>query len=199
MIKAFIFDFFGVIGASTYQLIAEKIDVHNSDQLTAISDLHKSLDNGFVTQEDFLHQYAQIANLSYEDFLQIYHNSNTRFSVSEKLIEYIGDLKKEGYKIGLLSNVNKEAFEEFVKPIVVQHNYFDAVMPSFQTGLVKPSSTAFLEMSNKLQVAPEECLMVDDLELNCLSAQSAGLKAIIYRNYHQFRLELNKNSYLEKS
>ena len=199
MIKAFIFDFFGVIGASTYQLIAEKIDVHNPDQLTAISDLHKSLDNGFVSQEDFLHQYAQIANLSYEDFLQIYHNSNNRFSVSEKLIEYIGDLKKQGYKIGLLSNVNKEAFEEFVKPIVVQDNYFDAVMPSFQTGLVKPSSAAFLEMSNKLQVAPEECLMVDDLELNCLSAQSAGLKAIIYRNYHQFRLELDKNSYLEKS
>jgi putative hydrolase of the HAD superfamily len=199
MIKAFIFDFFGVIGASTYQLIAESIDIKTPEQLTAISDLHKSIDNGFVNQEQFLHQYAEIAGITYEEFLKIYHNSNNRFSVSEKLIEFIGTLKSDGYKIGLLSNVNKEAFEEFVKPIVSKNKYFDEVMPSFKTGLVKPALEAFLVMADKLGVEPEECVMVDDLELNAHAAEAAGLKAIVYKNFHQFKDEISKNSYLEKS
>ncbi len=187
MIKAFIFDFFGVIGASTYQLIAEKIEFEkNNDQLTAIFDLHKSLDNGFINQEEFLQQYAEIAHLSYDDFLKIYHDSSKRFSVSDKLINYIGNLKKQGYKVGLLSNVNKEAYEEFVEPIVLETGYFDAVMPSFKTGLVKPATAAFIKTAKALKVQPEEAVMVDDLEVNCRAAESVGLKAVVYSNYHQF-------------
>lgn len=198
MIKAVIFDFFGVIGASTYQLIAENIQISSKKQLDAISDLHKSIDNGFVNQEEFLHQYAEIAGLSYEEFLKIYHDSNNRFSVSNKLLEYIANLKSKSYKIGLLSNVNKEAYEEFVKPIV-QTNYFDVVMPSFQTGLVKPAISAFLTMSEKLSVNPEEAVMVDDLESNCEAAEAAGLKSILYTNFHTFKEEAANLGIVEKS
>lgn len=198
MIKAVIFDFFGVIGASTYQLIAENIQISSKKQLDAISDLHKSIDNGFVNQEEFLHQYAEIAGLSYEEFLKIYHDSNNRFSVSNKLLEYIANLKSKSYKIGLLSNVNKEAYEEFVKPIV-QTNYFDVVMPSFQTGLVKPAISAFLTMSEKLSVNPEEAVMVDDLESNCEAAEAAGLKSILYTNFHTFKEEATNLGIVEKS
>lgn len=198
MIKAVIFDFFGVIGASTYQLIAENIQISSKKQLDAISDLHKSIDNGFVNQEEFLHQYAEIAGLSYEEFLKIYHDSNNRFSVSNKLLEYIANLKSKSYKIGLLSNVNKEAYEEFVKPIV-QTNYFDVVMPSFQTGLVKPAISAFLTMSEKLSVDPEEAVMVDDLESNCEAAEAAGLKSILYTNFHTFKEEAVNLGIVEKS
>ncbi len=198
MIKAVIFDFFGVIGASTYQLIAENIQISSKKQLDAISDLHKSIDNGFVNQEEFLHQYAEIAGLSYEEFLKIYHDSNNRFSVSNKLLEYIANLKSKSYKIGLLSNVNKEAYEEFVKPIV-QTNYFDVVMPSFQTGLVKPAISAFLTMSEKLSVDPEEAVMVDDLESNCEAAEAAGLKSILYTNFHTFKEEAANLGIVEKS
>ncbi len=199
MIKAAIFDFFGVIGASTYQLIAENITITSRQQLDAISDLHKSIDNGFVTQEEFLHQYAEIAGLSYDQFLQIYHDSNNRFSVSNKLLAFIENIKKQNYKIGLLSNVNKEAYEEFVKPLVNRTNYFSVVMPSFQTGLVKPSTSAFLAMSDKLSVNPEEAVMVDDLDLNCKAAEAAGLKSILYTNYHQFKGEAAKLGIVEKS
>lgn len=198
MIKAVIFDFFGVIGASTYQLIAENIQISSKKQLDAISDLHKSIDNGFVNQEEFLHQYAEIAGLSYEEFLKIYHDSNNRFSVSNKLLEYIASLKEQSYKIGLLSNINKEAYEEFVKPIV-RTNYFDVVMPSFQTGLVKPAISAFLTMSEKLSVNPEEAVMVDDLESNCEAAEAAGLKSILYTNFHTFKEEAANLGIVEKS
>jgi len=198
MIKAVIFDFFGVIGASTYQLIAENIQISSKKQLDAISDLHKSIDNGFVNQEEFLHQYAEIAGLSYEEFLKIYHDSNNRFSVSNKLLEYIASLKEQSYKIGLLSNVNKEAYEEFVKPIV-RTNYFDVVMPSFQTGLVKPAISAFLTMSEKLSVNPEEAVMVDDLESNCEAAEAAGLESILYTNFHTFKEEAANLGIVEKS
>ena len=51
MTRAIIFDFFGVIGASVYQLIAEKIDI-KAENIQAITDLHKALDNGYINQEE---------------------------------------------------------------------------------------------------------------------------------------------------
>lgn len=191
MIKAVIFDFFGVIGISTYQLIAEKIDVNSDDVRYKISDLHKALDNGFITQEEFLHNYAELASLAYDDFLKIYHDASARFAVSDKLIECIYELKKDNYKIGLLTNVNEEAFKEFVQP-VVDKDLFDVVMPSFETQLVKPSEAAFLEMAKKLQVSPSDCLMVDDLVANCQAAEACGMKSIVFVNFFDFKRQFDR-------
>lgn len=185
MIKAIIFDFFGVIGGSTYQLIAEKINVSRSAN-QKIFDLHKALDNGFLTQEEFLHQYAEIAGLSYHDFLKIYHDSNSRFAVSEVLLSYIAELKAAGYKIGLLSNVNQEAYGEFIEPLLAR-GLFEKVMASYKTGLVKPHQEAFEQMALELGTDPASCIMVDDLETNCQGARAAGLTAIQYKNIHQFK------------
>ena len=191
MIKAVIFEFFGVIGISTYQLIAEKIDANSNDVRNKISDLHKALDNGFITQEEFLHTYAELASLPYDDFLKIYHDASARFAVSDKLIDYIYELKKRNYKIGLLTNVNEEAYKEFVQPVVAK-DLFDEVMPSFETKLVKPAEAAFTEMAKKLQVSPSDCLMVDDLVANCQAAEACGMQAIVFVDFYDFKQKISQ-------
>ena len=62
MITAVIFDFFGVVGQSTYQLVVSDMTL-SSEQKLQLSDLHKSMDNGFVNDTEFLQQYAQILNM----------------------------------------------------------------------------------------------------------------------------------------
>ncbi len=188
MTKAIIFDFFGVIGASVYRLIAEKIDI-KPDDIQKITDLHKALDNGFINREEFFQTYAELTGMSLNDFLKIYHDSDRRFSVSENLLSYIKELKIQGYLIGLLSNVNEEAYVEFIKPIE-QRGLFDAVVPSFLFGIAKPDQEIFKICADRLNVDITECVMVDDVLANCEAAISVGMQAVQYISFTDFKTKL---------
>jgi HAD superfamily hydrolase (TIGR01509 family) len=55
------------------------------------------------------------------------------------------------------------------------------VRPSFvscKTGVRKPSADAYLGACRKLGRAPEECLFIDDREVNCHAARELGVQAI---------------------
>lgn len=188
MTRAIIFDFFGVIGASVYQLIAEKIDI-KAENIQAITDLHKALDNGYINQEEFFQTYAELTDMNVTDFLKIYHDSDKRFAVSEKLLSYIKELKEQGYVIGLLSNVNEEAYIEFIKPIE-KKGLFNVVVPSYLYGIAKPDQEIFRICAQELSVDVTECLMVDDVLSNCESAISVGMQAVQYISFTDFKTKL---------
>jgi len=190
VVKAIIFDFFGVIGASVYQLIAEKVSI-KPENIQKITDLHKALDNGYINQEEFFQTYAELTGMSVKDFLKIYHDSDKRFAVSEKLLSYIKELKDQGYLIGLLSNVNEEAYLEFITPIE-KRGLFDAVVTSFLVGIAKPDQEIFKICASRLRVDVTECIMVDDVQTNCEGAIATGMKAICYKNIHQFKKDLQQ-------
>ncbi|MFI5306408.1 MAG: HAD family hydrolase [Polyangiales bacterium] len=55
------------------------------------------------------------------------------------------------------------------------------VRPSFvscKTGVRKPSAEAYLGACRRLGRAPEECLFIDDREVNCQAARELGVSAI---------------------
>ncbi len=189
MKKAIVFDFFGVIGKSVYQVLFEKIGSIQPANDAKIHDLHKALDNGFLSQDEFLSQYAELAGVSKSEFEDIFHDSTSRFAVSNELIEYINSLKAKCIKIGLLSNVNKEAYEEFIVPILSRIN-FDNIVLSFEVKLAKPSVEIYELTADRLGVDISDCVMVDDNVENCEGARSAGMDAICYKSTTQFKKDL---------
>lgn len=186
MIKAIIFDFFGVVGQSTYQLVVEDIKISENQKLQ-LSDLHKSFDNGFVNDSDFLITYAQILKMDYQTFIKRYYESEARFSSSQVVLDYINYLRKN-YKVGLLSNVGSDGYHKFIKPLI---NNFDAVVTSFEYQLAKPDAAIYELIADKLGVDSSECVMIDDNSLNCDGACGAGMQSILFNNCNQLKIELN--------
>jgi len=185
MIKAIIFDFFGVIGQSTYAMMNEQFNL-SENQKAQLKDLHKALDYEFIRNKDFLNDYAKVAGVSLDQVKQIYNNSNQRFSTMPQMLEYIVDLKKT-YKIALLSNVSSEAYHQFIKPI---KDYFDVVVTSYQVQLAKPERAIFEYCANQLGVDPSECIMIDDSLINCEGAGTAAMQSIQYKNFIQLKTDL---------
>ncbi|MCU0667445.1 MAG: HAD-IA family hydrolase [Patescibacteria group bacterium] len=173
MIKAVIFDFFGVIGESTYQHIAQKYKL-NSKQLVELTDLHKTYDNGFINETDFLKTYAEIIAVDYDWFMKEYQHMLNDFKTSHAVLSYAKDLKNN-YKVGLLSNVADRSYKQFIEPIKDQ---FDVVVTSYQVQLAKPDIEIYQITANKLGVDVSECVMVDDNSVNCQGAISAGMQAM---------------------
>jgi putative hydrolase of the HAD superfamily len=54
---------------------------------------------------------------------------------------------------------------------------FSAVYCSCEIGARKPDAAAFLEVANRIGVAPQDLLFFDDAEVNVLGARAAGLLA----------------------
>ena len=99
-------------------------------------------------------------------------------------------LRLRGFKIGLLSNLDMTALQW------LENNgdltLFHAKVYSCNEGMQKPCRDMYQLAVIRLQVEPQEAVMIDDKPDNIVCAQSAGLHGIHFRNTRQLREELLK-------
>lgn len=98
---------------------------------------------------------------------------------------------KEKYKVGLLSNTEKENFEYWKKKYSFD-KLFDVIITSFETGSRKPEKKIYKILIEKLDVKPEEIVFVDNEIKNLRGASKLGIKTVHYNSYENFLKELNK-------
>ncbi len=56
--------------------------------------------------------------------------------------------------------------------------HFDAIIESSKTGIRKPDPRIYVMMCERLEVAPNSCVYLDDLGINCKPAAQLGMTAI---------------------
>lgn len=110
-----------------------------------------------------------------------------RGGVDREIFELIEDLKPK-FKIGLLSNTTQDQLDSLLSQ--EQQEIFDAIGVSGEMGFAKPDERAFLEISRRLEEFTSDCLMIDDSEVNCVGAQTAGMQAICFVNLSDLRRSL---------
>ena len=94
-------------------------------------------------------------------------------------------LKREGYRIGCITN-NVPAGEgagmartiEKAAAVAAVLERFDHVIESSKVGIRKPDPRMYTMMCQTLGVAPERCVYLDDLGINCKPAAGLGMIAI---------------------
>ena len=69
---------------------------------------------------------------------------------------------------------------------------FDKVIESSKAGVRKPDPRIYLMMCEALGVAPEVCVYLDDLGVNCKPAAALGMKAIKVVTEHQALADLEQ-------
>lgn len=105
-------------------------------------------------------------------------NLNGKVVYNKELIENIKELKKD-YKIGLLSNSNKQSFEKYVKSQGFV-DLFDVVVLSEQTGFAKPEKQIFEILLVRLKLQANQVLFFDDNKINVEAARNLGIQAEIW-------------------
>jgi len=69
---------------------------------------------------------------------------------------------------------------------------FDAIIESSKAGVRKPDPRIYRMMCDLLAVAPERCVYLDDLGINCKPAATLGMKAIKVVDVDQTLAELSE-------
>ena len=185
MIRAIIFDCFGVLSTDGWLPFKAKYFGHDPLLLQQATDLNKQSDSGLIDYADYLSKIARLAKLSVEQVAGQIENNVANVD----LFDYIMKLKPD-YKIGMLSNAANNWLTRLFSD--EQLKLFDAIALSYETGFIKPQTGAYKITAERLGVKVNECVLVDDQERYCAGARDLGMSAVCYRGVGQTKDELDK-------
>ena len=169
MIRAIIFDCFGVLYGGSYQALQQLCPV---DKLDELHDLNRQADYGFITSDDYVRGAADLIGRPEDEVKEIFRTKHVR---NDALMDYAVSVKGK-CKLALLSNVSNGIVEHLFSEEDLA--IFDEVILSYQEHITKPNPAVFTLAADRLGLHPEECVMVDDLAENCEGAEVIGMASI---------------------
>ena len=184
MIKAIIFDCFGVLVRGSLEPFRDKYLDGDQKRITEARDLDRRSNLGHISYDEFVSEMGRLANISASEARKFLDNTPR----NEKLLEYIRKNLKTDYKIGFLSNASDNWLDELFLPDQVA--LFDDIILSYKVSLAKPDRAIYELAAHNLGVEIEECVLVDDIERYCTAAQDAGMSTIVYADFDTFKQEL---------
>ncbi len=184
MIRAIIFDCYGVLTSDGWLPFKKHYFSHDPELLKEATDLSKQKNAGMITEREFVERVAALSKVSKTDILEAVTSSVPDYD----LFAYIREELSGTCKIGMLSNAGSNMLAHLFD--TSQIDLFDEIALSFETGFVKPSRNAYVDIAARMGVEPEECVFVDDQPRFCSAAQTTGMQAIVYQDFEQFRTEL---------
>jgi len=204
-IKMVISDFGGVLTtplAEAFAKLNEHLGVEARyfvEALKAINErtgIHPlfELECGRITQVDFENQLAD----------EVGTITGTRPDVSEfglgffkaldpnvGMLDLIREVRRDGYRTALLTNNVKE-WEPLWKSMLPVDELFETVVDSAFVGCRKPDPRIYMLTLDRVDLPPEACIFIDDMEINCEAAEKLGIKAIHFRSTAQARADVHK-------
>lgn len=185
MIKNIVFDNGGVIvkySAESY-LDVFKFDKAKQRELDTlfVSDEWVKFAKGEITSEQFK-QFALNTFPNYsDDVIKILDVDNLKIMIPvyAKTLEFIYDLKKKGYKIYLLSDINEDTITYLKSTILNFEELFDGLVYSCRVGMVKKDGKVFDYLLKTFNLRPTETLFLDDSLTNLARASEKSI--VTYR------------------
>ena len=180
MIKAVVFDYFGVICSDEYwRFVKEDKNIQGG-----FHELANAVNRGEVHWNEFVDTVAAKTSKQPADIQQLYEAEK----LNPQLLALVAKLHKT-YKTGLLTN----AHYEFLDPIIAKtrlDELFDAIVMSSRIGFIKPQPQIYEYILRELGVKPQEAVLVEDIKRNVDGARAVDMQAILYQDFEQMDLEL---------
>lgn len=144
--------------------------------------------------------------LSLSDCREIYHQDYPEDKVN---IDYILDhwmnlmkpipstitlmqeVLKQGYDVYILSNISKDS-ADYLKRTQPFFQYAKGAVLSYEEQVIKPDVKIYECLFKRFSLQPEECLFIDDVDVNIEVARQLGMNGIVYHNAMQVEEELKK-------
>lgn len=198
-IKNIIFDMGGVLFdlnakrcVDAFEAIgAKKTAVYVKEFRT--EDLFHVIETGDGTTEYFCSEVRNMDGINASDEEIIAAWNELLEPTPSKKRDELARLKKEGYRLFLLSNTNDMHWQRAKKLITNSehdiNDFFERIFLSYEMGLRKPYKEIFQQVVSDAGIRPEESIFVDDNASNIAAAAKLGI-----RTFH----ETDGNRWVEK-
>jgi len=175
MIKALIFDMYGVImkqnGYDFLPFVRKYFPESTTEFLYPLED---RVDLGEITSDEMLTALGfdgdtAVIGREYLDTIELNYGFR----------DFITNARQK-YKLAILSN-DSASWSRYIRSKHDIDRHFDVISVSGELKIAKPDERIFLMTAEKLNVMPEECIYIDDIEKNLKTAAKIGMNAILMK------------------
>jgi len=149
-----------------------------------------ALERGEIAETEFARRLAEQLD-GHFDIARLRHHLG-QIEPNPAMIGYVGELRRRGLRTALLTNNVREWEPLWRAKLPELDELFDVVVDSSFVGMRKPEPRIYELTLERLggEIVPDECLFVDDLEVNCEAARGLGMTAIRFADAEQAIKEL---------
>lgn len=100
------------------------------------------------------------------------------------LDEVLMELKKKGYKLGIITNTvtSREEHVRMALRKIDAEKYFDVIVTSVDIGHEKPDERIFMTALRKIRLKPKEAIMVGNrISADIVGGNRMGMKTILFK------------------
>jgi putative hydrolase of the HAD superfamily len=201
MIKAVIFDYGNVISAQQTSGVQREMEKLTGVPASLFASVYKTYrfdyDRGSITGAQM---YAmQLKDAGYEALSAntalmqkiAYIDISSWRRLNSDVVNWSLSLKKQGYKLGILSNMPHEflaAYESEIPPFVEA----DYACFSCRVKLIKPEEAIYEDALRGLGVAPHEAVFFDDVKENINAANKLRLNGVLWTGLEEAKRALKE-------
>jgi len=146
------------------------------------------LEKGRLSEVDFLAKLGEALEPALghrpalHRFREIYFDA---LHPNPQMINLMREAKDGGHRMGMLTN-NVREWEPLWRSMLPVDEIFDVVVDSGFVGCRKPEPEIYEITLERLGDVPaEECLFIDDVDVNCAAARELGMSAVHYQHNDQ--------------
>jgi putative hydrolase of the HAD superfamily len=137
--------------------------------------LVRGLETGDLGEEEFGERFGALLGIERRGGLVERMFGHVR--PEDAMLEAVRRARAQGIRTGLISNsMGAGRYDRSTFP-----ELFDGVVISGDEGMHKPQPEIFRLGAERVGLAPEECVFVDDLRENCDGAEAVGMTAVLHR------------------
>ena len=196
MIRTIIFDIGNVLVDFRWRKMYEEVFGLEGAELERFADAtvrHQAwvdLDQGIITTEQAKEAYAKKIPEYREYIDRIYQEMDKMLVQFDYAVSWIQELKERGYRIYILSNWSKPAYDACKDTALSFLPLVDGVVFSYKELVIKPDKEIYDIICSRYDINPAEAVFLDDTEKNIVAAREFGLHGIHFQSYEQGKAEL---------
>ena len=143
------------------------------------------LEKGHLSEAEFLRRLEEQLGdgASMAGFSEIYFQN---LHPNRPMIDFMGGMRGRGLRTALLTNNVREWEPLWRAKLPEIDDIFEVIVDSGFVGMRKPEPDIYrLTLERLGQVTAEECVFVDDVEVNCEAATALGMRAVRFVDAEQ--------------
>jgi putative hydrolase of the HAD superfamily len=182
MYRAVIFDFFGVFCPDiTMNWFKQTVPNYDS-KLPAFHAICTRSDYGKISREDFFKEVSTLAGVSTQEMA---NDIEALTIIDTTLVAFAEVLRKSGYKLACLSNGTHEWTLRVITDYEL-NGLFDDIVLSADLGIAKPNPEIYEHTLALLNIEAGEAIFVDDRQINVDTANSLGIRGLLFNDTATF-------------
>lgn len=188
MIKAFIFDYGGVVTQGGVTGLAERLtstlQIPKEKARDAMRLAWRDYMKNKISEDEFWNRIETQLGQSIPESHRNVWNTWENMQPSHEIVELIKKLKTNGYVVGLLSNTVPDTAQDIENH--GGYDMFDFAILSTEVGMAKPELEIYnLALSKLPGISPDEVVFIDDQERCLAPARELGIHTILAKNPQQ--------------